>query len=62
MKKFERRNHMKVLTHIELKEVSSIRMSELVEYMGSMIASAWNDENMKNEYEEAMKKKEEKKI
>jgi len=50
---------MKILENIELKKVPSIRMEQLVEYMGSMILSAWNDEDLKNEYESIKKLREE---
>lgn len=53
---------MKILENIELKKVPSIRMEQLVEYMGSVILTAWNDENLKKEYDEEKKKKEEEKI
>ena len=53
---------MKILENIELKKIPSIRMEQLVEYMGSVILTAWNDENLKKEYENAKKKKEEGKI
>ena len=38
---------MKILKNIELKKVPSIRMEQLVEYMGSVILTAWNDDNLK---------------
>ena len=52
---------MKILENIELKKVPSIRMEQLVEYMGSVILIAWNDDNLKKEYESMKKLREEKK-
>ena len=54
---------MKILENIELKKVPSIRIEQLVEYMGSVILTAWNDDNLKKEYQDAKKvKKHEKEI
>lgn len=50
---------MKILENIELKKVPSIRMEQLVEYMGSVILTAWNNEDLKKEYESMKKLREE---